>query len=55
VNASGLIPYSQFSLNLRVFLTGLAMAVFFSGLSGAYPAWRMARQHPVEALQGRMS
>jgi putative ABC transport system permease protein len=55
INASGLIPYSRFTLNPRVFLAGLATAAFFSLLSGAYPAWRMARLQPVNALNGRMS
>jgi putative ABC transport system permease protein len=55
INASGLIPYSHFTLNLRVFLAGLAMSVFFSLLSGVVPAWRMARLHPVAALNGRLS
>ena len=52
LNASGLIPYAQFTLNYRVFLYGLGLAVFFGLLSGVYPAWRMSRLHPVAALKG---
>lgn len=52
LNASGLIPYAQFTMNYRVFLYGLGLAVFFGLLSGVYPAWRMSRLHPVQALKG---
>ena len=52
INASGLIPYSDLSLSPRVFLQGLAAACVFGVLSGALPALRMARLHPVEALRG---
>lgn len=53
INDSGLIPYSQLGLNLRVFLQGLGIALFFGVLSGIYPAWRMSKLRPVQALQGR--
>ncbi|HEX3531538.1 MAG TPA: ABC transporter permease [Thermoanaerobaculia bacterium] len=53
INASGLIPYAQLSLNVRIFLDGLAIALFFGLFSGVYPAWRMSRLHPVMALRGR--
>jgi putative ABC transport system permease protein len=52
LNASGLIPYARFTLNLRVFGYGFGLAVFFGLLSGVYPAWRMSRLHPVQALKG---
>jgi putative ABC transport system permease protein len=52
VNASGLIPEGDFRLNYRVFIYALLLASFFGALSGAYPAWRMSRIHPVEALRG---
>lgn len=53
LNASGLLAYARLELNLRVFLYGLGMAVFFGVLSGVYPAWRMSKLHPVQALRGR--
>jgi putative ABC transport system permease protein len=51
-NASGVLPHSDLSLNVRVFLVGLAIATLFGVLSGAYPALRMSRFHPVDALRG---
>ncbi|HKV09038.1 MAG TPA: ABC transporter permease [Thermoanaerobaculia bacterium] len=53
LNSSGVIPYAHFTLNYRVFLQGLGIALFFALLSGVYPAWRMSRLHPVKALRGR--
>ncbi|MCI0485844.1 MAG: ABC transporter permease [Blastocatellia bacterium] len=52
LESSGLIPYAEFYLNYRIFLYGLALAVFFGLLSGVYPAWKMSRLHPVQALKG---
>lgn len=53
LNASGFLPYAELAVNYRVFLYGLAMAVLFGVLSGVYPAWRMSKLHPVQALRGR--
>jgi putative ABC transport system permease protein len=52
LNTSSLIPYAHFTINARIFLYALAIAVFFGLLSGVYPAWRMSRLHPVQALKG---
>ena len=40
-------------LLLRTFAYGTLCAVLFGALSGAYPAWKMARLHPVQALTGK--
>ena len=53
LNASGLIAHARLALNFRIFLYGLAIALFFGVLSGVYPAWRMSKLHPVQALRGR--
>ena len=52
-NISGLLQHTQLQLSFRTFLYGLAIAVFFGLFSGVYPAWRMSKLHPVQALRGR--
>src|SRR5262249_33685155 len=52
ISASGLIPYAEFHLNYRIFIYGLLLAVFFGLFSGVYPAWKMSRLNPVQALKG---
>lgn len=52
LNASGWIQYAHFQINARVFLYGLTIAGLFGLLSGVYPAWRMSRLNPVQALKG---
>ena len=49
---SGLFAYAHFSINLRVFAYGMILAALFGLLSGVYPAWRMSRLNPVQALNG---
>ncbi len=51
---SGLFQYSEFHLNIRLFFYALASILSFGVLSGVYPAWKMARMHPVNALKGAM-
>ncbi|HUL45277.1 MAG TPA: FtsX-like permease family protein [Bacteroidota bacterium] len=52
LTSSGLIPYADFHVNVRIFLYGLAVTLIFGTISGVYPAWRMSRMQPVNALKG---
>jgi len=52
INHSGLIPYVALSINYRVFIYSFLISVFFGLFSGVYPALRMSRMHPVQALRG---
>jgi putative ABC transport system permease protein len=54
ITGSGWFPYAEFHLNHRIFLGGFILAVFFGLMSGVYPAWKMSRLHPVQALKGVM-
>lgn len=53
INYSGILLYSDLQINYRVFIAGLIITIFFGLFSGIYPAWRMSRLNPVEALKGR--
>jgi putative ABC transport system permease protein len=52
---SGIVSYAHFSINPRVFAYGMALALVFGLISGVYPAWRMSRLNPVDALKGGVS
>jgi len=52
MNRWNVIPNARFDMNPRVFIAGMFIAAFFGVLSGVYPAWRMSRFHPVNALRG---
>ncbi|HVS31407.1 MAG TPA: ABC transporter permease [Thermoanaerobaculia bacterium] len=52
LNEAAPVPDLRFSINLRVFAWGMFFAVFFGVFSGVYPAWKMSRLHPVNALRG---
>jgi putative ABC transport system permease protein len=52
ITRSGWIAYAQFGVNLRVFAYAVAAATVFGIVSGLYPAWRLSRLHPVDALRG---
>jgi putative ABC transport system permease protein len=51
---AGRVPYidAALTINLRIFAYGMTVATFFGVVSGAYPAWRMARLNAVNALRG---
>ena len=53
LEATGWIPHAEFDPNLRIFGWALILALVFGILSGVYPAWRMARLDPVQALRRR--
>jgi len=53
LNAIALVPYARHEMHPRVFLYGLLLTVLFGLVSGAWPAWRMSRLDPVDALRGR--
>ncbi|MGD9161030.1 MAG: ABC transporter permease [Desulfobacteraceae bacterium] len=48
LNATGM---GSFFFHYRMFLVGLTAIFGFNLLSGGYPAWRMSRFHPVNALR----
>jgi putative ABC transport system permease protein len=52
ISGRGWFTYVVLQMNYHVFLYGLLLTLFFGLLSGIYPAWRMSRFHPVEALRG---
>jgi putative ABC transport system permease protein len=52
LNRSGVIPYAQLALNFRIFTYAVFLSLFFGVFSGVYPAWKMSRLNPVEALKG---
>jgi putative ABC transport system permease protein len=54
LSSSGLVPYAQFRFNFRILGYSFFIIVIFGLLAGLYPAWRMSRMHPVEALRGKV-
>ncbi len=51
INSTSIIPFSHFAINFRVFLFAMIVAVFFGVISGVYPAYRMSKLEPADALQ----
>ena len=52
INGSGLVAYTQFGLNGRVFAGAVGAILFFGILSGVYPAYKMSKLQAVKALKG---
>ncbi len=51
-NQTGLLPDTHFTINFRIFLVSMLIAIFFGLLSGVYPAFKMSRLQPAEIIQG---
>ncbi len=52
INDSEILPHLRLVLSYRIFLFGLLVCLVFGLLSGVYPAYKMSRLHPVDALRG---
>jgi len=52
INHSNWFQYAALQPNYLIFLYALLLALLFGLFSGIYPAWRMSRFHPVQALRG---
>lgn len=52
LNRAAPVAYMTFEINARVFVYGMLIAAAFGVISGVWPAWRMSRMHPVNALRG---
>jgi len=52
IERAQVIPDLRMDLNLRIFAYGMLVAAFFGVFSGFYPALKMSRLEPVNALRG---
>ncbi|MCC2547313.1 ABC transporter permease [Hymenobacter sp. BT175] len=53
ISGADILAYAHFELSWRIFAWALLVTLFFGILSGVYPALRMSRLHPAQALKGR--
>ncbi|TGE27368.1 ABC transporter permease [Hymenobacter metallicola] len=52
IGGAQILAYAHFGLNWRIFGWALLVTLFFGVLSGVYPAFKMSRLQPVQALKG---
>ncbi|TGE14740.1 ABC transporter permease [Hymenobacter elongatus] len=52
IDGAQILAYAHFELNWRIFGWALLATLFFGVLSGVYPAFKMSRLQPVQALKG---
>jgi len=52
IEINNLIPGGHFQFSLNTYLYGFSMIFVFGLISGAYPAYKMSKLHPVAALKG---
>ena len=55
ISGSAFVSYAELGLNASVFAWGLLLITIFALISGVYPAWRMSKLHPKEALEEKPS
>jgi len=55
INNANMIKHVHLLINWRIFYKSILFALFFGLLSGVYPAFKMSRLQPVEALRGGQS
>ncbi|MES1215692.1 MAG: FtsX-like permease family protein, partial [Bacteroidota bacterium] len=51
INSSNLLQNTELSINLAVIFYAILTCLVFGFFSGVYPAWRMSKLHPVNALK----
>lgn len=51
ISGAQLLAYAEFGMNWRIFGWALLVTLFFGVLSGVYPAFKMSRLQPVQALK----
>ncbi|OUJ72197.1 ABC transporter permease [Hymenobacter crusticola] len=52
ISGSDILAYAHFELNWRIFGWALLVTLIFGVVSGVYPAFKMSRLQPVQALKG---
>ena len=52
IELNDLIPGVEFNFSLNTYLYGFSMILIFGLISGTYPAYKMSKLHPVDALKG---
>jgi putative ABC transport system permease protein len=52
LNDSGILMHAKLTLNYKVYIFGIIVCLVLGLISGVYPAYRMSKLHPVEALKG---
>ena len=55
INNADMIKHVHLAINWRIFYKSILLCIFFGFLSGVYPAFKMSRLQPVEALRGGQS
>ena len=55
INDTGVFEFTRLTINHRVFLISIFICLLFGFISGVYPAYKMSKLKPVDALRGGKS